>query len=149
MKMIVVLAIFIPLTMTFFDNLVRSKYYKDENGNLVFYPDKVDVGYISTLEQIDECAKAFKKCFLFNVQGYKKDIVRIFADCEIVNKRLPANILQKNQAQNMSWVLLISWLLICVSMLAVTYEQKFLFNLMLICSIQPIMILFFKIKYKI
>lgn len=134
--------------MIFFNNLVRSKYYKDENGNLIFYPDKVDVGYISTPEKIDECAKAFKKCFLFNVRGYRKDIERIFANCEIVNKRLPVNILQKNQAQNMSWLLLISFSLMCISILAATYEHKLLFNLMLICSIQPIMILFFKIKYR-
>lgn len=100
-------ALCIVFGIIYFDKLVRSKFFIDEDNRMIFYPYDTKTGYTATPEQIDECAKAFKKCYLFNVSGYKKDIKRIFANSEIIQTPMPTNIYQKNLAKQTRWTFLI------------------------------------------
>lgn len=143
---IFIYVLFMACAFIFFENAVRSKYFIDEDNKLIFYPDNTQKGYVATREQIDECAKAFKKCFFFNIKGYRKDIERIFANSEIVNKKLPRKTFLKNQARRMSWLLLLSLIIIDIGAMFAVRNYKPLFIILLAALIPTIQLTYFKIK---
>lgn len=143
---IFIYVLFMAWAFIVFENVVRSKYFIDEDNKIIFYPDDTKTGYIATREQIDECAKAFKKCFFFNIKGYKKDIERIFANSEIVNKKLPRKTFLKNQARRMSWLLLLSLIIIDIGAMFAVRNYKPLFIILLAALIPTIQLTYFKIK---
>lgn len=143
---IFIYVLFMAWAFIFFENAVRSKYFIDEDNKLIFYPDNTPKGYVATREQIDECAKAFKKCFFFNIKGYRKDIERIFANSEIVNKKLPRKTFLKNQARRMSWLLLLSLIIIDIGAMFAVRNYKPLFIILLAALIPTIQLTYFKIK---
>ena len=135
-------------SILFFDNINRSKFYIDEDGRTIFYPDDINKGYVASNEQIEQSVKAFRKCFLFNIAGYKKGLAKIFANSDMIEKKLPAEIFRKNQAKNMSWLLLLSWLLIDIICIVAVLNFKLLLIPVLGMSIQTVFILFLKISNK-
>ena len=143
---IFIYVLFMAWAFIFFENAVRSKYFIDEDNKLIFYPDNTQKGYVATREQIDECAKAFKKCFFFNIKGYRKDIERIFANSEIVNKKLQRKTFLKNQARRMSWLLLLSLIIIDIGAMFAVRNYKPLFIILLAALIPTIQLTYFKIK---
>ncbi len=143
---IFIYVLFMAWAFIFFENAVLSKYFIDEDNKLIFYPDNTQKGYVATREQIDECAKAFKKCFFFNIKGYRKDIERIFANSEIVNKKLPRKTFLKNQARRMSWLLLLSLIIIDIGAMFAVRNYKPLFIILLAALIPTIQLTYFKIK---
>lgn len=143
---IFIYVLFMAWAFIFFENAVRSKYFIDEDNKLIFYPDNTQKGYVATREQIDECAKAFKKYFFFNIKGYRKDIERIFANSEIVNKKLPRKTFLKNQARRMSWLLLLSLIIIDIGAMFAVRNYKPLFIILLAALIPTIQLTYFKIK---
>ena len=145
---ILVFILCILWSILFFDNINRSKFYIDEEGRTVFYPDDINNGYIASSEQIEQSIKSFRKCFLFNVAGYRKDLEKIFANSEIIAKKLPAEIFRKNMARNISWLLLLSWILINIVCIVAVWNFKLLLILVLGMSIQTIFIFFLKISNK-
>ena len=138
--------LFMAWAFIFFGNAVRSKYFIDEDNKLIFYPDNTQKGYVATREQIDECAKAFKKCFFFNIKGYRKDIERIFTNSEIVKKKLPGKTFLKNQAGRRGWLLLLSLIIIDIGAMFAVRNYKPLFIILLAALIPTIQLTYFKIK---
>lgn len=135
----------------FFDNLVRSKFFIDKDNRIIFYPNDTKTGYSATPEQIDECAKAFKKCFLFNITGYKKDIERIFANSEKIETPMPTDVFQKNQAQRASWKFLIFWIVLGLVMLisiVMLSSQKIFIFLPIFAIVQALTVVLLKLKNK-
>lgn len=130
----------------FINNAVRSKYFIDGNNRLIFYPDTNKKGYVATQEQINECTEAFKKCFFFNVKGYRKDIERIFANSEVIEKTLPRQIFLKNQAARMSWPVLISLMVINFAAMYAAWIYKPLFLVTVIALIPALQLAYYKLK---
>ena len=145
---ILIFVIFALWTVMTFNKIVYSKQYRNEAGQIVFYPYDNKTGYIANQEQIDKCIKSFKKCFFFNVASYKKDVVEIFKDSEVVRTPLPPNVFRKNFADNSSWLYLFTWLLIALSATFATYNYKPLFCLVLIMLIPQIQLVIQKIMNK-
>ena len=132
MKEILIFIIFALWNITIFNKILYSKQCKNEAGQIIFYPSDNKTGYIANQEQIDKCIKSFKKCFLFNVIGYKKDIAEIFKNSEVITSPLSSSTFRKNLASNLSYLYLFSWCLIGVATVIATYNYKPLFYLMLI-----------------
>ena len=148
MKEILIFIIFALWNITIFNKILYSKQCKNEAGQIIFYPSDNKTGYIANQEQIDKCIKSFKKCFLFNVIGYKKDIAEIFKNSEVIISPLSSSTFRKNLASNLSYLYLFSWCLIGVATVIATYNYKPLFYLMLIMLFQPIQLIIQKIINK-
>ena len=148
MKEILIFVIYALWTVMIFNKIVYSKQCKNEAGQIVFYPYDNKTGYIANQEQIAKCVKSFKKCFLLNVSGYKKDIAEIFQNSEVITKPLPPSTFRKNLASNLNYLYLFSWCLIGVVAVVATYNYKPLFYLMIIMLFQPIQLIIQKLINK-
>ena len=141
MKVILIFVIYSLWTVMLFNKIVYSKQCKNKAGQIIFYPYDNKTGYIANQEQIAKCVKSFKKCFLLNVIGYKKDIADIFKNSEVITTPLSSSTFRKNLASNLSYLHLFSWCLIGIVMVIATYNYKPLFYLMLMMLFQPIQLI--------
>lgn len=135
--------------LLFLQQTIRAKYYHDDRGRLLFYPNNNKMGYVATPEQIEEAVKAFRKCFYYNIKGYNNDINRIFKDSEKVSIVLPRTVYRIQLAQKTSWLCHIVMNLILLFYLVSTFvDSKFIFVILLMCFVSNLHLIFLKLTHK-
>lgn len=128
---------------------IKSQIKYDENGRLIFYPMNAQTGYVvNNQSQIDEIAKAYKKCFIFKIKEYEQDIKRILGNCEVINEPLPRKIVFENQAKLYTWIDLLILFAISVLFLVLGISKKNYFFIIIILPIIFIHIKMFYLKFK-
>ena len=102
--------------IVYFNKIVTCQY-KMEQDKLIFYPDGFKTGYVANQEQIEQVRKSFKKIYLLNIAGYKKDVANIFCNSEKWNTPLERNIYRENLAKHTTWLEVVAILMLTFGVL--------------------------------